>query len=1290
MINILPEFESRQVLTSDELNWTACYLDTQNRQSRRFLIGCGLIGGLQVKLVNNSVQVTNGIGLTSAGHIVSQTKADTAFTTYTKFKKYTQRANEKLAFHYLSDVDLLQENYSNSVDNPSIYFPNFKGDIVELFEETVNDADPIDANAIKGKVAILFAEILQKELKDCEDDNCQERGKKYIFNSKVLIISKEDALVLLNAEYNIQTSNEEAISKLAFPWLHLPNINILKPVFSNNSVNLPFDESLIIQEYLRCIKDFITGITNNKNQIEGSLKNIKNYCTAGSGNYTVIQQLIAQVNKSNILGNAIQPISTCQIIYDYLWCFVKAYQELQIEAQQLKAKCFTNETAFPNHILLGVVDSQNTDFDAAISSNYSIYRHSFQSRFVQSQQAEVSKNIVLLLNRLQTLATNFDDNFAANKKDIKLTTGGDLHNNLSWQAIPYYLKPVAASVWNKWSGQQNLQTYNTNYSSINENQLPSVNLPYKTLPPGFQGNHAFFRIEGAHGQTALTALNTVFQLRKKHGLAFEALMLRINEKAPFSNSFNFTINEDIESMYQVVRSEVLKQINLNVNYLWALQIKTGKFNSIQNALSKELEKSYLFFLSNLNSTILAQPIVGVLSDAIVASNITTNFRAKTVTADPKFQELEATVAQSKAVSNSYLKKEYSSMSFMNSNFITAEIFKPVFDFQIGILFFNTLGNLVNTIKTSDKFKSTSDISFYSHFLAMVKAMQKNEKEKVLLLLSLQLYCALKLQEEYLTENFLELDIAKYKNNLEDELLPACNGVITYLKKLNIDFVRNDAILAEVIKGEMLDYADRIKFDDDWVKIIQLDAENKKRNGGLGVENLLERFVKLHPGIAHGCGVPKGGTYIMVYDKNNQVAADFYLPYIISSHLRPIQYTLVESKTLTLSGTVTDANGAPVIATLLVGNATIVTGQDGFYNVLVSENTTIKIICKAAGFATVEKEISIKDQSDTLNITMPAVEVKTFTTTLAFINQSGKPIKRDITLQNITANKTEIAKAGALVITDAPMKEYRFIIKDETFEEKEFGVVIGEKDQQESVPVVEIDFFRIQLIDTSENGYTPGLLKNIKVVNPNMELDTSGLLQGFFITKEKSDITKPATINVIYNGQPKNQQILPGSKPTEVIFEATVPEENKTIAAVAAVTYPEIIRAKLQSITINKTKFALDNDSNLGKADMASNGKLALGKEFVNAPAISIENLAAINSAIFVVHSQIIIDKIDITATKSLLAFNRALTEEEAKRLMIARKEFEAIAKTTDLLKENFYCLVLPPAEIALFRRLFHV
>lgn len=90
MMNILPEFESRQVLTSDELNWLSSYLDQQNRLSRRMLVGAGVVGGLAVRLSGNSIQVSNGVALTSAGHLLTVAKEGAAYTTFTKAKKYSQ------------------------------------------------------------------------------------------------------------------------------------------------------------------------------------------------------------------------------------------------------------------------------------------------------------------------------------------------------------------------------------------------------------------------------------------------------------------------------------------------------------------------------------------------------------------------------------------------------------------------------------------------------------------------------------------------------------------------------------------------------------------------------------------------------------------------------------------------------------------------------------------------------------------------------------------------------------------------------------------------------------------------------------------------------------------------------------------------------------------------------------------------------------------------------------------------------------------------------------------------
>ncbi|MES2797451.1 MAG: hypothetical protein V4683_15880 [Bacteroidota bacterium] len=1294
MINTLPEFESRQVLTSDELNWLTCYLDSQNRQSRRFLIGCGLIGGLQVRLIGNTVQLTNGIGITSAGHIVSLQKSGADITTFTKIKKYEPKNKEKLAFHYLADLDPESEDYSKSIDSASLYFQNFKNDVFEIFEETVNDADPIVSNNLKGKVLMLFAEIIQKELKDCEDDNCQERGKKYLFQTKPLIISKEDALLLLSNEYKINSNNEIMFSKLAYPWLHLPNLNILKPAFSNISVNSNLNETHINEEYIRCIKDFNEGLLLNKNVLEEGLKNLKNYCTSAKGNFQIIDKLLLTISKTKVLGNHNNQPLLFQFVYDYLWTFTKAYQEILVEAQNLKAKVFTDEIGFPNHIFAGLVDTVNIDFEASISSSYSIFRHEFQSRLVQSEQAKVSNNLSILLNRLQSIVSNFDETFLTNKKDIKITPGGDLYQKLSNQTIPFYLKNETNLVWNNRATHSNLSQNNTKYNFTNESQVASNKLNYNTLASSFQGNHRFFRVEGPHKQPALNALNTVFQIRKKHGLAFEVLMLRLNEKAPFSHSFNFTINEDIESMYQVVRAELRKQIQLNVNYLWSLQLKTGKFNTIQKSLIKALEASYFSFLGNLNATILTTPLPMVFADAVFASNITNSYAATYKTAEPRFAELEKKTADATAITNSAVKMESATLNINSNNFITAEIFQPTLDFQISVLFFNTLGNLVDSIHSNDKFKDTTDISFYTHLLSVAKSMQKTEKSELLFLMALQLYCALKLQEEYLSENFLELDVAKYKSNLDSSLLTACNTIINYLKKLNADFVRNDAILAEVVKGEMLDYADRIKFDDDWIKIIQIDAENKKRNGGLGVENLFGRFVKLHPGIAHGCGVPKGGTYIMVYDQNNEVTADFYLPYIISSHLRPIQYTLLETKTITLSGNIKEENGAIIVASLLIGGSTYTTDNQGFYNALVAENTTVKVICKVAGFLDFEQNVVMKSVPETLAIVLKKQNLER-STTLKFVDQTGANITIDLNLTDLATNKLFTAIAGKHVIKDVASTTYKFKVTDGKFEEKEFIVVTGNTDKEEVISLIKVDQILIRIMDNSANKYTPSLLKSVKIVNPERELDTSDTTTGFFTTKEATDITISSTAVAIYNGQTKSIPVKPRQEVYELLFEAAAPAEVKGLDSFAVMVYPEdpftgSVPPKISNILINKVTLLLDPQTNIGRKIVPTDGTITLDKRLVNAPVLKVNQLPTVVNSIYVINGKIIADKIEIKPNSNLLSFTKALTDLEIRNLMANRKELVPLARSGDLKPQNFYCFILPEQEIKMVKEILNV
>jgi hypothetical protein len=1284
MMNILPEFESRQVLTSEELNWMASYLDSQTRQSRRLLIGCGLIGGLQVKLVNNSIQVTNGIAVTSAGHIVKLQHAN-SFTTYTKIKQYTINEKDKRSFPYLCDIDDLQQNYTKSVDNASLYFNGFTDEVSELFEDTVNNVQLIQASSVAGKVVVVFAEINQKELKDCEDDNCQERGKKYIFNTKVLLISQQDALKLLSNQFAINTSNALEISKKAFPWLHLPGVNILKPVFSNLSSK--FDEQLIAQEYVRCIVDFQDNLPAS---VDEALTNLNNTCSVVKSPVSFGQALKQFIIK-NVTANSKNNPVVVQLVYDFLWKAVQAYQELQLEAQGLRARIFTEETAFPNHILLGLTENQNEDFANVVSVTDKVFRHTFYSQFTQTEQAILCKRIIVLLNRLKSLIDSFDDKIFADNKEIRLTPGGNVLQSLSQQAVPYYFKPTIANVWNQYANHLNLKQYITGYYFIDESKQAKSENQYNIQPAGFQGNPSFFRIEGVHGKIALTALNSVFQIRKKYGLSFQIIMLRLNDKAPFNHSFNYSVNEDIESMYQVVRSELIKQIRLNTAYLDSLQLKSGKFSDIQKKLIAELEKSYMFFLQNLNLTLL-QPLTLVLDDAVIASNIATNNKAKEITSDVKFTELKNTVVKSNTESQPFaVENNMQAMSIQMQpiNYMQFITF-PVFTF-----FLNTLGSLVSNIKSNDKFKNTTDISFYSHLLTISKSMQKNEKQEILFLLSVQLYSALKLQEEYLNENFLEFKIEQYNKNLNEELMPACNSMINFLKKSSNDFVRNDNILEEVVKGEMLDYADRIKFDDDWIKINQIDAENKKRNGGLGVENLLDRFVGLHPGLTHGCGVTNGGTYIMVYNQYNTVTSDFYLPYIISSNLRPIQFTLLENKTLTLSGKVT-GKGNPLEASILVGDATVFSNSEGFYNCLVAANTKLHVICTSSGFKTLEKDVEIKEVPVTLDFSLEEIKVSK-TTTIQFIDQKNQKITDNITLID-NKNKQVIAENGVLKVSDENGTSQVFKVNDENFETKEFTVEVKDADKGENVQLTRVNVLTIQIADKSTGKFNPVLLKQIDLKDSQEKLVLKDQAKGIFVSENKLATDKTFTVQVLYNNVAKEQQVSSDKAVNIVVYEIIRPTNKREILSWLAVTYPteirtEVVIRKLKSLSLNGVSVPIDAATNIGNATVNYDGTLTLDPAFVNAPTIKIDNFEEIGAVIVLASTALIANKTDIKATRSIATFNKALSAEELTKLVRTGGDnsvFSTIHKKSDLQKENFYCLLFPLEQMKDIKTMLNV
>ena len=73
----------------------------------------------------------------------------------------------------------------------------------------------------------------------------------------------------------------------------------------------------------------------------------------------------------------------------------------------------------------------------------------------------------------------------------------------------------------------------------------------------------------------------------------------------------------------------------------------------------------------------------------------------------------------------------------------------------------------------------------------------------------------------------------------------------------------------------------------------LDEIIKKKDEAEDEKLLLASFVSQNPGIEHFAGVVRGGTFVLVYDNNNTVVADFMLPYYYEDKVEeaPVEPTL---------------------------------------------------------------------------------------------------------------------------------------------------------------------------------------------------------------------------------------------------------------------------------------------------------------------------------------------------------------------------------------------------------------
>ncbi|HNW52904.1 MAG TPA: hypothetical protein PKN21_01485, partial [Bacteroidales bacterium] len=416
-----PVFEADQVLTNRHLNDMFNYLEQHDRLTRIKLIGSGIVCGLEVSFQQKeSISISKGCGLTSQGYLISF--CDTVFT---HFMPYNTR-------NFPADLLFMQQCDEAAPAEKPFYRDAFKDGIFELLsaarlqelkpgekQNAVAFADNTKLD-LKKYAVVLFLETEEENLKNCDTNDCNDKGSRMDFEVRALLVEK----AVLNKLKQQQEVPVPIGKPTVTPDLHHVELK---------RYNVPVQDLKSSDEVLQA---FAALVDDAKLR---SISEVLNYCFARyyylleDETFNPFENVFEQFKKlrDEILKNS--PI-LIQYYFDFIDDVLKAYYEFKHKVFEVSTSCCGNEMKFPLHLKLG---EATEDTSLAVQSNYREY-------FIYSPLFDDQKNklaeIRLLFTRLKLLISMADFNSIRNfgNNTVKITPSRYGQVDLSERCIPFH------------------------------------------------------------------------------------------------------------------------------------------------------------------------------------------------------------------------------------------------------------------------------------------------------------------------------------------------------------------------------------------------------------------------------------------------------------------------------------------------------------------------------------------------------------------------------------------------------------------------------------------------------------------------------------------------------------------------------------------------------------------------------------------------------------------------------------------------------------------------------------
>ena len=505
-------FAEDQILTAGDLNRVVDFLDRQDRMTRSYTLGIGVVCGLEPGLqAFNRISVTRGAAVTSDGDLLVIDQ-DTLYTHFADFKD--------------ADAKYPQFRKANGQIIPMWELSTEAGPGRSSLTQFESAGNP----DISSLVAMLYLESFIEPEEECEGQDCDKRGDRQVRNLKVMLVKQSDVAATVQAL---------AKAAIALPRLATSRVNL-----GNNRITSYKGANGLAQRYS-------LAINATRQKAVGAFQKL-----LGSSFRPMLENVVdGNANWANLLNQArFRPnnsSSRIQYVYGFFADLVDAWNEWRECACQLPADCLPDPDLFPKHVVLGELGANVATADRT--------RHYFRPSALLQRGDEALARCHFLLRRIDVLIRSFRANRIT---QLRITPSKSRCQPLSARAIPYYYfdlanTPNPRTAWSfaakQLSATEDIFSYHANDDG-DASDLAKQPFTFGSL------NYDFLRIEGHLDRDVDDVEQELEKLRKQHNLPFQILSVQVDDvidKVRLPGKLRFP---DLDAIFRMKKIDVLNSV----------------------------------------------------------------------------------------------------------------------------------------------------------------------------------------------------------------------------------------------------------------------------------------------------------------------------------------------------------------------------------------------------------------------------------------------------------------------------------------------------------------------------------------------------------------------------------------------------------------------------------------------------------------------------------------------------------------------------------------------------------